>query len=166
MKHLVLISTLFIFCFGAFAQTEEFVKAGDALASKGKYEEAILEYNKAVDIEETNLNARMQRAMAYNLLKQYENAIEDYNVILAQKPELTSIRNSRGTALMKLEKYDSAMSDFNTIISADPKNQEAYNNRGWCKKHLGDKEGACSDWKTSKKLGNSEAKLILENNGC
>jgi hypothetical protein len=26
--------------------------------------------------------------------------------------------------------------------------------------------GACADWKTSQKLGNSEAKIIRENNRC
>jgi Flp pilus assembly protein TadD len=67
---------------------------------------------------------------------------------------------------MKLKKYGEAKADFDDVIAADPENSEAYNNRGWCKKRLGNKEGACEDWKTSKKLGNSEAKIILKNNGC
>ena len=67
---------------------------------------------------------------------------------------------------MKLKQYEKAMEDFNAILAADPENQEAYNNRGWCKKYLGDPAGACEDWKQSKKLGNSEAKIILKNNGC
>ena len=59
-----------------------------------------------------------------------------------------------------------AIKDFNMAIEIDPKNSEAYNNRGWSKKGLGDKDGACQDWKTSKKMGNEEAKIILKNNQC
>jgi hypothetical protein len=58
------------------------------------------------------------------------------------------------------------MRDFETVIAMDAKNQEAYNNRGWTRKATGDMVGACADWKTSQKLGNSEAKIIRENNRC
>lgn len=58
------------------------------------------------------------------------------------------------------------MRDFDTVLSIDPKDQEAYNNRGWARKALGDMSGACQDWRTSKKLGNGEARIILENNRC
>jgi hypothetical protein len=52
------------------------------------------------------------------------------------------------------------------VLNIDPNNQEAYNNRGWAKNGLGLYKEACLDWKTSKKLGNEEAKIILKNNNC
>jgi Flp pilus assembly protein TadD len=65
-----------------------------------------------------------------------------------------------------LKKYDLAVTDFDKALEIDPTNQEAYNNRGWAKLGMDDKKGACKDWKKSKKLGNGEAKIILENNHC
>ena len=65
-----------------------------------------------------------------------------------------------------MERYEEAMKDFNEALEIDPKDQEAFNNRGFSKKGLGDKDGACKDWKSSRKLGNEEAKLILKNNYC
>jgi len=162
-------STILIFLFAfnmVFAQGEEHMKKGDNLFSKGKYEEAIIEYSKSIEYDEDNLNAHLQRAMAYNITKQYQKAIDDYNKVLDKNPGLANVKNSRGSSYMKLKIYDKAIKDFNDILNADSKNQEAYNNRGWCKKHLGDDSGACEDWKKSKKLGNSEAKIILKNSGC
>lgn len=145
---------------------EDDLKKGDDLFAKGKYEESLGFYTKAIDSDPENLTAVIHRGLAYGMAGKYDMAVEDYNKVLEQKPELMNVRNSRGSAYMKLKKYDKALEDFNAIIGADPKDQEAYNNRGWCKKHLGDQKGACDDWKQSKKLGNSEAKLILENGGC
>ncbi len=158
---------LFLFAFNVvFAQSEEHMKKGDNLLSKGKYEEAIIEYSKSIEYDEENTNAHLQRAMAYNITKQYQKAVDDYNKVLEKDPDLNNVKNSRGSSYMKLKQFDKAIHDFNDILNSDPKNQEAYNNRGWCKKHTGDKAGACEDWKKSKKLGNSEAKIILKNNGC
>jgi len=166
MKTIATVSIFLLVFNVVFAQSEEHMKKGDNLFSKGKYEEAILEYSKSIEYDSENLNAYLQRAMAYNLTEKYESAIDDYNRVLEKNPGLNNVKNSRGSSYMKLEKYDKAILDFDAILIMDPKNQEAYNNRGWCKKHLGDKTGACEDWKKSKKLGNSEAKIILKNNGC
>ena len=102
----------------------------------------------------------------YSYLQQYENAVADYTVVIKHDNKQVWSYISRGSAYNKLKKYEKALADFNVALNLDPENQEAYNNRGWAKKFLGDKSGACKDWKTSKKKGNKEAKIILKNNGC
>jgi tetratricopeptide (TPR) repeat protein len=161
-------STIVLMClaFGnLFAQEDNFRK-GDDLFAKGKYAESIESYTKAIEVDPENINAYIQRGMAYSITKDYQKAVADYSLVLQRNPDMINVKNSRGSAFLKLKMYDEAFADFNDIINADPGNQEAYNNRGWCKKYLGDQEGACEDWKQSKKLGNAEAKIILKNNGC
>lgn len=148
-----------------FAQEDNFRK-GDDLFAKGKYAESIEAYTRAIEVDPDNLNAYIQRGLAYSITKEYEKAAADYSLVLEKKPDMINVKNSRGSAYLKLKMYDKAFADFNDIIHADPDNQEAYNNRGWCKKYLGDQEGACEDWKKSKKLGNDEAKIILKNSDC
>ena len=67
---------------------------------------------------------------------------------------------------MKLGLYDRAILDLERVLQLDPNNDEAFNNRGWAYKAIGEHERACQDWNASRKLGNDEAKIILNNNRC
>jgi tetratricopeptide (TPR) repeat protein len=156
-------------CLGLFAQKpealEHFNKA-ERLYNAQKYEAAITEYSKAIEIDNEYINAYLRRAFCYNVAGKYEEAIKDYDKIIELQPNNIYALNSRGSAKNKLKKYDEAIKDFNKVLSIDPKNQEAYNNRGWAYEGLGRHKEACADWKKSKKLGNSEAALILKNTHC
>lgn len=162
-------STILFFLFistTVFSQCDELLNKGRVAFKSGDYSEAVAHYTSCIEREDNNLNAYLQRGLSFNMLKKYDEAISDFNHVLSEQPDLANVRLSRGAALMKKKEYQKAMEDFNRILEEDSKNQEAYNNRGWCKKYLGDDKGACSDWKKSKKMGNSEAKLIMQNNGC
>ena len=165
MKNLLVIA-LILTSYALRAQTENLINQADNEFSKGQYENCILTYGQVIEADPGNLNAHIQRGLAYSITGKYKEAIVDFSMVLGNRPELVAVRNSRGTAYMKLKSYDLAIADFNAVLTADDQNQEAYNNRGWCKKHKGDDQGACEDWKQSKKLGNGEAKIILKNNGC
>ena len=93
-------------------------------------------------------------------------AITDLTAAIALKPENAWAYTSRGSAFAKLGQHDKAIADFDRVIQLDPKNEEAYNNRGWSRKALGDTDGACADWRTSQRMGNAEARIILKNNHC
>lgn len=149
------------------AQTAiELVESGTKLNLNGHYEEAIAHFNQAIALDENYLDAYLKRAFSYSAMNRYEEAILDYNKIIAANPNAVLAYISRGSVYNKLERYKEAIDDFTKVINLQPENSEAYNNRGWAKKGLGDKAGACEDWKTSKKMGNSEAKIILRNNQC
>ena len=96
----------------------------------------------------------------------FESSVSDYNVVLSKIINRADIFISRGSVLQKLGKFTEAISDFDNAISIDPKNTQAFMNRGFAKRELGDFDGACEDWKQSKKMGNSEAKIVLKNNQC
>lgn len=142
------------------------VEQGQKLLRDGDYSNALEEFNTAIQIDPDEMAAYIQRAFTYSVLKDYESAISDYSHVLELNPKLISAYLSRGSALNKLKRFDEALQDFSKVIELDPENSEAFNNRGWAKKGMGDKEGACKDWKTSKKMGNAEAKIILKNNQC
>ncbi|MCB9170169.1 MAG: tetratricopeptide repeat protein [Flavobacteriales bacterium] len=131
-----------------------------------EYAKAIELYGQVLAMDPDNLNAFLHRGFCHSLNKDYELAIADFSSVIARKPDHLWAYTSRGSAYNKLKKYDKAVQDFDTVLSLDPKNQEAYNNRGWSKKGLGDPKGACKDWKASQRMGNAEAKIILNNNRC
>ena len=150
------------------AQNEaaELVKQGLQKSNMGNHDEALTLYSKALETDPELLDAYVKRAYVNSILKNYDATIEDYNKILSIKPDLVIVYVSRGSAFSKLKQYDKAIADFDHALSLDKNNSEAYNNRGWAKKYQGDSDGVCEDWKTSKNLGNEEAKIILKNNKC
>ena len=151
----------------AFSQDiSEKVAQGQHEVQKGNYETVISYFNEAVEIDPEYLDAYAKRAFAHSMLQEYEKAISDYTRLIELNPNFVIAYLSRGSAYNKLERYKEALADFDKVIILAPSNSEAFNNRGWSKKGLGDKKGACADWKTSKKMGNEEAKIILKNNQC
>ncbi len=139
---------------------------GEKAYRSGGYAKAIDLFTQVLGRDPENLNAYLQRGFCHSLQQEYDAAIVDFTSVIQRKSDHTWAYISRGSAYNKLGKYDLALRDFDTVIGMDPKNEEAYNNRGWTKKSLGDQQAACKDWKTSKRMGNAEAGIILTNNHC
>lgn len=139
---------------------------GERAYQRGSYEEAIALFTKVLDQDAEHLNAYLQRGFCHSLTKRYELAVADFSAVIGRKPDHLWAYTSRGSAYNKLQQYDKAMRDFDHVISLDPRNEEAYNNRGWARKGSGDPAGACKDWRTSQRMGNAEARIILTNNRC
>ncbi|PCH91342.1 MAG: hypothetical protein COB85_09200 [Bacteroidetes bacterium] len=167
MKHLTLILWFAFLCFQGLAQSaDSFYKKAEVKSNTGQYAAAILLYTRAIKVDPKFIKAYYKRGFAHSILKDYGSAVKDYSMVISKNPKHTWSYISRGSSYNKLKKFDLAMVDFDKAIEIDPTNQEAYNNRGWAKLGLDDKKGACKDWKKSKKMGNGEAKIILDNNHC
>ncbi len=147
-------------------ENEKLFREGEIAYNAGGYAKAIDIFTQVLARDPEHLNAYLQRGFCHSLQSEYEAAIADFTSVIARKGDHLWAYTSRGSAYNKLGQFDKAIQDFDTVLGFDPKNQEAYNNRGWTKKGTGDLEGACKDWKTSKKMGNAEAKIILTNNRC
>ena len=144
----------------------DYFKTAEVMFRNADYTDAITMYDKAIELDDTNMKYYLQRGFCKNLSSDFEGAILDFTSAIEIKSDHPWAYVSRGSSYNKLKYYDKAISDFNKALELNPDNQEAYNNRGFSKKKLGDKSGACKDWKTSKKLGNEEARIILKNNYC
>lgn len=147
-------------------QTEKLFREGSQAYNSAGYARAIDLFDQVLQRDPDHLNAYLQRAFCLSLLQQYELAVADFTAVIERKGDHLWAYTSRGSAYNRLGRHDLAMRDFDTVLGLDPKDQEAYNNRGWAKKALGDMPGACQDWRTSRKQGNGEARIILENNRC
>tara|TARA_B100001029_G_C14910549_1_gene366239 strand:- start:81 stop:584 length:504 start_codon:yes stop_codon:yes gene_type:complete len=84
---------------------------------------AILDFDKAIEINPNLKRAYVSRCYAKYLLKEYYSAISDCNIAIKILPK--DVAND----------------------------SRAYANRGLAKKNLGDMNGACSDWRTAFSLG-------------
>lgn len=167
MRTLLIVITSLIYSITSFAQNADatFNKAENLFAN-GEYKEAAALYSKVINTDPENVNAFLRRGFCNSVLKQYEASIKDFSYVIEKHPKHPFAYLSRGSAYNKTEQFKTALIDFDMVLNMDPKNQEAYNNRGWAKNGLGLFKEACADWKTSRKMGNEEAKIILKNNHC
>jgi len=142
------------------------VKAGMSKVAMDNCDEAIKDFNAAMQKDPKCLDAYLKRAFCYSKNGNFQAAIDDYTKVIELKPDNSYAYVSRGSAKNKLKMFKEAMADFDKALQLKPDDCEAYNNRGFAKKGLGDDDGACKDWHYSKKKGNDEAKIILQNNRC
>ncbi|HEY0977451.1 MAG TPA: tetratricopeptide repeat protein [Flavobacteriales bacterium] len=141
-------------------------KNGEEAYRTGAYTKAIALFDQVLAKDADHLNAYLQRGFCHSVQQNYTAAVADFTEVIKRRNDHLWAYTSRGGAYNRLGKPELAMRDFDAVLALDPKDQEAYNNRGWAKKTLGDLKGACEDWRTSKKLGNGEARIILTNNRC
>lgn len=167
MKKTVFLLVMMFWAIFSFAQNAEatFNKAENLFAT-GKYKEASSLYTLVIEADPDNMNAYLRRGFCHSVLQQYDESIKDYSYVIEKHPKHPFAYLSRGSAYNKKQEFKTAIIDFDRVLNMEPKNQEAYNNRGWAKNGLGLYKEACKDWKTSRKLGNEEAKIILKNNHC
>src|SRR5207302_9454504 len=102
---------------------------------QGKWEEAALEFNKAIGIEkEPALLALLYRNRArLHLERQDLNAaLQDYNRAIKQEPpasksaELGRTHNQRGHLLYRLERYDEAVAAYDQALAILPEYASAH----------------------------------------
>ena len=84
---------------------------GRAYGQKGQYDQAISDYNKAIEIDPKFATAYNNRGIAYRQKGQHDQAISDYNKALEINPRDAEAYNSRGVAYYFKKKYDKSWED-------------------------------------------------------
>lgn len=125
-----------------------------ALAEKGKFEDAIDNYNKAIRISPDIHLHYCGRGLAYDNLHQYQRAIDDYNHAIRLKPDYADVYFLRGNSYDGLGLYQQAIKDYNEAIRLKSNYLEAYNNRGNTYFSKGNNKLGCLDAQKACALGN------------
>ncbi|WP_239662075.1 tetratricopeptide repeat protein, partial [Brachyspira hyodysenteriae] len=109
-------------------------------------EEAIVDFNKSIELNPKNEKAYFNRGIEKIKLARYEEAIVDFNKAIKLNKNYEKAYSNRGIAKVKLARYEKAIVDFNKSIELNPDNEEAYSNRGIAKVKLARYEEAIVDF--------------------
>ena len=129
------------------------------------YEEAILDYNKALELSPTEIClVYSMRGNAKRNLSDFDGAIEDQNKALDFDPLYADGYFNRGIAKFQKGDFDGAIEDYAQVIEINPKDSDSFFNRANVKKEIGDMRGACEDWKKAAEFGDETdaAELLKE----
>jgi tetratricopeptide (TPR) repeat protein/Zn-dependent protease len=103
------------------------------------------ELNQKLGQHPQDIEAYLERADAYYILKRYREAIADSNRALRIDPQNITAVLSRGRAYLALKQYPEALGNANHALRLDPNSGDAYEFRGQVRRQMGDKTGAIAD---------------------
>ncbi|MEH2234849.1 tetratricopeptide repeat protein [Nostoc sp.] len=112
----------------------------------GNYEEAVKDFNQAIELDPKNALAYNRRGNAYYRLGDYEQAQADSSQAIALNPQDANAYFDRGFALSELGKYKEAIADYTEAIKLNYQNAYAYYGRGLARAKLKDNKGAIGDF--------------------
>jgi type IV pilus biogenesis/stability protein PilW len=123
-----------------------YLDIGVALYQKGRLDQAIAEFNKAIELNPRDAEAYNYRGSAYLQKGQVDLAISDYDQVLRLKPRDAEVYTDRGVAYGAKGQFDRAIADFNRAIELKPSYALAWSCRGGMYLHKGQLDRAIADF--------------------
>lgn len=137
---------LFLMSLFAFAQNaREYTQKGRELYEKREYMEALLNLNKAIELDEGYAQAYFVRANIKDAFDDRHGAMKDYNLAVEKNPKFAEAFFARGNVKMKLQDYYGAIDDYTSAIALNENYIEAYFNRGRARQYIQAYEDAITD---------------------
>jgi tetratricopeptide (TPR) repeat protein len=113
---------------------------------EGKYDDAINQFKKAIDINPEYAAAYNIRGIAYSMQGEYEKAISDFTKAVEIDTNYADAYTNRGLVFENRGEYNQAIMNYNQAIGIDSIQSFAYCNRGLIYSELGQYERAISDY--------------------
>lgn len=147
MKCSVLICALLVISSVSFAQTtaKDYTQRGRELLEKSEYVEALVNLNKAIEIDPNYSAAYYLRGNIKDNFEDRHGAMKDYNLAIEKNPKFPDALFARGNVKMKLQDYYGAVDDYTGAITINENYVEAYFNRGKAKQFLQAYQDAIND---------------------
>jgi tetratricopeptide (TPR) repeat protein len=110
-------------------EAEQCVERAQQLYESRRWEEALHEIERALEINPLNASWHAQRGFLLDEMHRVEDAVEAYQRALDLEPDEDEIALSLGTALVRLGKYLQAISVFEVLAKRHPGFEPAYCHR-------------------------------------
>ena len=117
---------------------------GFFVGDKGKYDEAIRYYDKAIELHPDFAHAYHERGMAYSFKEKFNTAVADLTKAIELNPDFILSYTERGFNRIRIEDYDGAISDYNWVIERSP-SATAHCNLGDAYRRKGDFDTALKE---------------------
>jgi tetratricopeptide (TPR) repeat protein len=128
---------------------EDWFEKGNSFRIFNQYEEAIMAYTRALNINPRFADAYNNRGLARADKGNYDRSIADYNSALEINPRYALAYYNRGGVWVDKGDYDSAIADFNKALEINPRFAEAYSGRGVTWAYKGDYDSAIADFNSA-----------------
>jgi len=128
------------------AEAQAATTRGQTLARSGKTEEALAEFDRAIELDPHNAQALYGRGLLHQGERQHQLAIDDFTAANGLKPQQAEPLLGRATSYLALDKAKEAAADLDEAAQADPQNAQIWITRGLAYERLGDKTRAAGSY--------------------
>jgi tetratricopeptide (TPR) repeat protein len=120
---------------------------GAALVILGRYEEALVAIDRALDINPHNEVAWVNKGNALSKMGRLVDALRSFNAAIKVNPSYEVAWNNKGNALARLGHHEDALRCYEKALDLDPDYRGAWVNKGYVLAKLGryDEAAVCAD---------------------
>jgi Tfp pilus assembly protein PilF len=109
---------------------EDALAAGLQKERQNDYRGALIEYDRAIELNPRYADAYVGRGFAKYKLGEKSSAISDFSTAITLNPKSARAYQNRGTMYLEFKDWEYAIRDFDQAIAIDPNYAEAYIGRG------------------------------------
>lgn len=102
-----------------------------AYEHKGRYDDAIRDFTKVLEITPENAGTRLRRANVYRRKKAFAEALADIDTLALVSATKADFYRIRGLISVDIGEYAKALDDFEQAVRADTKNPSPENTLAW-----------------------------------
>lgn len=106
-----------------------YINRGWAFYNEGDINQALSDYNKAIDIDPTLIYPYDDRGLIYAQQGKLAQAITEYDKAIKLNPYFPKVYDDRALGYIKQNNYSQALKDLNKAIKLNPEYIDAYNSR-------------------------------------
>ena len=106
-------------------------RRGAAWCTKGEYDKAIADGNKAIELDPRSSHAYNNRGIAWMCKKEYDKAVADYTEALRLDSRNAQAYYNRGHVWQVKKEHDKAIVDYTEALRLNPRNPEGHNALAW-----------------------------------
>jgi tetratricopeptide (TPR) repeat protein len=107
-------------------------RRGDSFFARRLYEDAIIEYRKAVALDKYNASTLNRLGLVYHQSQKLDDAQKYYREALKQNPFFIEVLNNIGTVEYARQRYDSALDQYQKALRIRPQSPTILLNMGAC----------------------------------
>jgi len=105
-------------------------RRGLAYVSTRNYEQSIIDYSRAIELDPAFAEACNNRSTAHLLMNNYGQAVVDCTQAIELAPDFVAAYVNRAIAYTGLRDYEQALADYDQALNLSPQNMYAFYNRG------------------------------------
>jgi len=132
---------------------------GSVYLQMGRFDEAIADYRKAIEVSPPYPEAWTNLGQCYRRMGRFPDAAEAYSRALDLDPHFRLALVGRADSFVRLERWSPALADYDTLLAINPKQPLVLANRAAVLGQLGQLEKAVTDLSSALGLAPQEAVL-------
>jgi tetratricopeptide (TPR) repeat protein len=130
----------------------DLARHGQQLMERGKLDEALADYDRAVSLEPDNFPILVGRSYVLQKLDRWEDALKDATRVIELAPKQWKVYANRGGLHGHMGNHELALQDFDQAILLRPTEWALYEGRAYARKAMGDPARAATDIREALRL--------------